>query len=106
MEISQGIGMSNRRSGRIEMKKACYCTLTFIFARLPLPEVTVIVALPFAFARSFPVVLFTVTTFLLDDWKVSVSVHPLGPSLTFAIAVVPFFIFREAVVNLTLTASI
>lgn len=53
------------RLGRLNCNP--YFTVTFNFAVFPLPVFTVMTAFPFAFARSFPVLLFTMTTFLFDD---------------------------------------
>ena len=68
-----------------------YFTTTFIFAFLPLPVVTVIVALPAFLAVSLPVFLLTATTFGLEDVKDLRSVQPFGFILTVACAVVFFF---------------
>ena len=77
----------------------------FIFAFLPLPVVTVIVALPAFLAVSLPVFLLIATTFGLEDVKDLRSVQPFGPILTVACAVVFFFMVSVGFVNLTLVAS-
>lgn len=83
-----------------------YFTTTFIFAFLPLPVVTVIVALPAFLAVSLPVFLLTATTFGLEDVKDLRSVQPFGFILTVACAVVFFFMVSVGFVNLILVASI
>lgn len=83
-----------------------YFTTTFIFAFLPLPVVTVIVALPAFLAVSLPVFLLTAITFGLEDVKDLRSVQPFGFILTVACAVVFFFMVSVGFVNLILVASI
>ena len=80
-------------------------TVTLQVAFLPLPVVTVIVAVPLAIPFTTPLEL-TVATFVLLDVHFTVSLEPLGLSIAFSVYVLPLFTEIAVLISLTEVAGV